>query len=54
MTSLFLIQVQFLFILQKKPVSFLALFQMSGLGSMMGQANVFFRYYPEKIDLNLS
>jgi len=24
-------------------------FQMSGLGPMMGQANVFFRYFPEKI-----
>ncbi len=25
------------------------MFQMSGVGPMMGQANVFFRYYPEKI-----
>ncbi|EXI75150.1 MAG: Disulfide-bond oxidoreductase YfcG [Candidatus Accumulibacter sp. SK-11] len=25
------------------------MFQMGGIGPMMGQANVFFRYYPEKI-----
>lgn len=26
------------------------MFQMGGIGPMMGQANVFFRYFPEKID----
>ena len=25
------------------------MFQMGGIGPMMGQANVFFRYFPEKI-----
>jgi len=25
------------------------MFQMGGVGPMMGQANVFFRYFPEKI-----
>jgi glutathione S-transferase len=26
------------------------MFQMSAVGPMMGQANVFFRYFPEKIE----
>ena len=26
------------------------MFQMGGIGPMMGQANVFFRYFPEKIE----
>ena len=30
------------------------MFQMSALGPMMGQANVFFRYFPEKIDAAIS
>ena len=25
------------------------MFQMGGIGPMMGQANVFFRYFPEKL-----
>ena len=30
------------------------MFQMGGTGPMMGQANVFFRYMPEKIDIAIS
>jgi glutathione S-transferase len=30
------------------------MFQMGGVGPMMGQANVFFRYLPEKIDIAIS
>jgi len=30
------------------------MFQMGGIGPMMGQANVFFRYYPEKIPAVIS
>jgi glutathione S-transferase len=30
------------------------MFQMGGLGPMMGQANVFFRYMPEKIDVAIN
>jgi glutathione S-transferase len=30
------------------------MFQMGGVGPMMGQANVFFRYLPEKIDVGIS
>jgi glutathione S-transferase len=30
------------------------MFQMGGVGPMMGQANVFFRYVPEKIDIAIS
>ena len=30
------------------------MFQMGGIGPMMGQANVFFRYFPEKISRSLT
>ena len=30
------------------------MFQMGGIGPMMGQANVFYRYFPEKIDAAIS
>ncbi len=30
------------------------MFQMAGIGPMMGQANVFFRYFPEKIEAAIS
>ncbi len=30
------------------------MFQMGGVGPMMGQANVFYRYLPEKIDLAIN
>ncbi len=30
------------------------MFQMGGIGPMMGQANVFFRYFPEKIEAAIS
>lgn len=30
------------------------MFQMGGIGPMMGQANVFFRYFPEKIELAIN
>ncbi len=30
------------------------MFQMGGIGPMMGQANVFFRYFPEKIPVAIS
>ena len=30
------------------------MFQMGGVGPMMGQANVFYRYFPEKIDAAIS
>jgi glutathione S-transferase len=35
--------------LKKAKVLEWLMFQMGGLGPMMGQANVFFRYFPEKI-----
>lgn len=34
---------------QKQPWFLAMMFQMGGVGPMMGQANVFFRYFPEKI-----
>ena len=39
--------------LKKAKVLEWLMFQMGGVGPMMGQANVFFRYFPEKYSQQL-